>query len=106
VTRRTPEADKGCPGAVDSAHPPPKRGSAFNQTPLAEKDGFPRFGDSFEWRGRLGGGTPKGETKAGEERHGMCFPITRLENFLSPFSGSKFDDYYFDEGIEMRYAPR
>lgn len=26
------------------------------------------------WRGRLGRGFPKGETKAGEERRGLCLP--------------------------------
>jgi hypothetical protein len=61
---------KGCPGAVASAHPPPKEAPHSIKCFSAEKDGFPRFGDSSSWRGRLGGGNPKGETKAGEERHG------------------------------------
>ncbi len=35
--------------------------------------GCPLWG-FLKWRGRLGRGFPKGETKAGEERHGLCLP--------------------------------
>ena len=33
--------------------------------------GFPLWG-FLKWRGRLGRGRPEGETKAGEERYGLC----------------------------------
>lgn len=60
----------GCPGTVGSATLPLKRLRRSDQF-AAEKDGFPPLGIPC-WRGRLGRGFPKGETKAGEERHGLC----------------------------------
>jgi hypothetical protein len=68
VTRSEAE---GCPGAVGSATLPLKRLRRIQFYRGGEGWVSP-FGDSFYWRGRLGRGFPKGETKAGEERRGLC----------------------------------
>lgn len=61
---------KDCPGAVDNATLPLKRGSAIIKCFRGERMGFSPWG-YLAWRGRLGRGDPRGETKAGEERYGL-----------------------------------
>ncbi len=61
--------DLWLPGGRGQRYPPPKEDPLHMDISAMEKDGFPPLGIPF-WRGRLGRGNPKGETKAGEERHG------------------------------------
>jgi hypothetical protein len=76
VTRRPPEADEGCPGAVGNAALP-QGGSVIVKCSSWKRMGFPRFGDS-DMEGVPRKGESKGGTQGGEERHGDLLQMCRI----------------------------
>ena len=69
---------KGCPGAVGSAHTPPKEAPRQIKCFWWRRMGSPLWG-FLAWRGRLGRGRPEGGTKAGEERTWSLQTLTRKQ---------------------------